>query len=544
MSRWDRKQVGFFLLLGWVVLISVIAISAVARSEDRSGDERAALSLLNSLLPWEETRDGPEAVSARDRAHLKHSAALIPNELRTAHLIFLRGLDPHDIETLIGSLDLEPFEVGIVCDTAKGPVPLNFRESLLEQQHGRIGARIEAAVRRYLRDDGSVARRVPADASYRVVQLGLIGTVSELAKLSGKREGLTLVYRPSARLAGTLDVRRACYRRGGGNTCEPQTAIHDGTQGEIKAPAPAAAAMRFLGRYLSSSDTGTFSERIAAAGRALEESARKAPRESRAAQVFFLDAVDGFAVQQLLRPGSMDIVGFSVAVTTAAPDLFVPQDYPAQAIQFGRNIEERIDTALARRRAGSVVPPNASHRDVYRAIYRIDVVGTREWLNTLRRDRLVYGVFVDEEKVVPQRADAADPTPEQGMKRLPIPGGALIPEVRVFSGMSPQRVHETLRRYARATPEDRAHARLLLREPMDADAIRQLLANSRLRFVDDGSAVVIAPGGRTVALSVEGRLIDLHVLSQSPAVHAVLLGGPVPDPDHFVEGSGGRPNFL
>jgi hypothetical protein len=103
VRRWDRKQVGFFLLLGWVVLISVIAISAVARSEDRSGDERAALSLLNSLPAWEETWDGPEAVSARDRAHLKRSAALIPNELRTAHLIFLRGLDPRDIETLIGS---------------------------------------------------------------------------------------------------------------------------------------------------------------------------------------------------------------------------------------------------------------------------------------------------------------------------------------------------------------------------------------------------------------------------------------------------------
>jgi hypothetical protein len=334
-------------------------------------------------------------------------------------------------------------------------------------------------------------------------------------------------------MASAFDARYRCYQEHGAGGCAEQVIdLPAGAQPEEMGEA----ARQALGSYLKTSDLVMMSKKLVDARFELEDGARRAPRQRRAAQVFLKYPVDGFEVASLLDPRSLELSQMEAKVADPGPPgQFVTRQFAARQLALGDSIEERIDTAWARERATSGhAALRSSDNNV---VIRVEVEGTRESLQMLTLSPRVLGVFVDENKVVAQRPDEFDTRPERGMKRLEIPGGPVIPEVRPLTRPSMVQSEE-LRRLARERPTERHIAVLLLRRDSSIEDVARLLDDMRLEFLNHRPAVVVAQGAPPVTLSPEilvrqsgslgqqlrGAAVEAGAIESSQGVRVLRLG--------------------
>jgi hypothetical protein len=145
------------------------------------------------------------------------------------------------------------------------------------------------------------------------------------------------------------------------------------------------------------------------ARQAVEVGALRAPHEKRTANVLLTRGLTGLGVQRLLAPRRMDVVSFEAKVPTGEASDLMTVWLGSRALMFVRDgsVEDLIDKAIGherfefQRRAVHMDKETAAQ---YRAIafnpefavYRIEVVGTREALFSLSREPLVSAVLVNE----------------------------------------------------------------------------------------------------------------------------------------------------
>jgi hypothetical protein len=509
-------------LLAAFLLLSVSAITAMARPASGShailGEEQGYRSLLYMHLRSREKPDGA-GLTARSRDNLRQLAAVIPGERRTAHLFFPSGRTAEAVEVVLDKSRLDLYVLTVNVTTPEGDELLPLSEATVGSRSGTISRRIEAAVRHTLGNARNRKRRLPEDAAYAVVEIGIIGSISELRKLADSGGDFVFSFRPSARIASAFGERYSCYQEHGPAGCA--TSIHDipaGAQPEAMGEAVAQA----LGRYLKTQDLGVISKKLVDAAHEAKADSTRAPRQRRAAQVFLKYPVDGFEIQSLLDPLSLEMTTMETAVAESrTPARFMTKHFDAKQLALGDSIEERIDIAWARERVNSQdTTVRNSNNNV---VLRVDVVGTRESLNDLWLSSRVQGVFVDEDGVVAQRPDADDPRPERGMKRLEIPGGPAIPEI-VPMPRAPIAQAEDLRKLARERPKERRIAVLLLRRDSSIEDVARLLDETRLKFLNHRPAVVVSQGASPITLAPEILVRQSGSLGQQLRGAAVEAG--------------------
>lgn len=528
MRRWDRKQVGFFLLLAAFVLLSVAMISAVAYSQGSHeilGEEQNYRSLLHMQL---EARAKPAgfALTARSRVKLRQLAAVIPGERRTAHVFLPAGKNAKAVESFLGRtrLDLYIFTAKVTTPGGVEVIPLS--EDVVGTRSGTISARIESAVRETtLRDVRYRKKDIPANAPFTVVEIGVIGSIAELRKLAESRGDFVFSFRPSARIATAFDARYRCHQEQGPRGCETHIGIPAGAQPEEIGPATRHA----LATFMKSEDLVAISKRIVDSRQEVEEAARRAPRQRRAAEVILKYPVDGGEIALLLGPPSLELAQMETIVTDgASPGGFVTKHFAPNELAMGDSIEERVDTAWGKERVNS---GNAAVRGSdNNVVIRMEVEGTLESLHMLSRSPRVQAVFVDENKVVAQRPDADDPRPERGMKRLDIPGTSAIWDITPLTKV-PMPRSEDLRRLARERPKEQRVAVLLLRRDSSVEDVTRLLEETRLKFLNHRPAVVVTPGAPPVTLAPEILVQQSGSLGQQLRGAAVEAGAVEGNPD-------------
>jgi hypothetical protein len=170
----------------------------------------------------------------------------------------------------------------------------------------------------------------------------------------------------------------------------------------------------------------------------LEAGALRAPRERRTANVLLARGLTGAGVQALLAPRHMDLISFEAKVPTPGP--------PGQMITLwlgssvllslrSGSLEVLVDKAIGRERARflqtaqrrvgrpgmeeSVAEYRAAAGSPELALYRLEVVGTREALFSLLRDPAVGAVLVNENAAAVteferEKADSAGMMPAEG----------------------------------------------------------------------------------------------------------------------------------
>lgn len=177
-------------------------------------------------------------------------------------------------------------------------------------------------------------------------------------------------------------------------------------------PNPAAAdsvAQVFLGPEPYRSQSLTKSRKM------LEVGALRAPREERTANVLLSRGLTGAGVQLLLAPRHMDLISFEAKVPLPGPPNHMMTLWlGSQALMFRDDpLEALVDKAIGHERfkflqraqklgkAAEVQATVAEYRAVAMspefAVYRMEVVGTREALFSLMREQVVYAVLVSED---------------------------------------------------------------------------------------------------------------------------------------------------
>lgn len=148
----------------------------------------------------------------------------------------------------------------------------------------------------------------------------------------------------------------------------------------------------------------------------LEIGALRAPREERTANVLLSRGLTGVGVQALLAPRGMDVISFEAKVPLPGPPNHMMTLWlGSRSLMFrGESLEELIDMTIGRERykfmqRAQQFASNPAMKDSvaeYRAValshefavYRLEVVGTREALYSLLRDPVVYAVLVMEDE--------------------------------------------------------------------------------------------------------------------------------------------------
>lgn len=175
------------------------------------------------------------------------------------------------------------------------------------------------------------------------------------------------------------------------------------------------AAQSALAGFLSP-NTEDVARTLAEAGKRLEEGALRAPNEVRVANVLLARGLTGFGVQALLGPRRLDLVSFEAKVPLPGPPNHMMTIWlGSNALAFrNASIEEMVDFALDQQRhrflqrarmmanhpdmRDTVAEYNAVATSPEFALYRLEVVGSREALFSLLRDPAVYGVLVNEDE--------------------------------------------------------------------------------------------------------------------------------------------------
>jgi len=148
----------------------------------------------------------------------------------------------------------------------------------------------------------------------------------------------------------------------------------------------------------------------------LEANALRAPREERVANVLLSRGLTGVGVQSLLAPRGMELVSFEAKVPLPGPpNHMMTLAMGTRVLMYGYDsLEETVDITLGRERYKFMqmaqtlgnTPDAQDQVAEYRAVamspelavYRLEVVGTREALFSLLRESVVYAVLVKEDE--------------------------------------------------------------------------------------------------------------------------------------------------
>ncbi len=154
---------------------------------------------------------------------------------------------------------------------------------------------------------------------------------------------------------------------------------------------------------------------LAEAHKRLQAEALRAPAEVRVANVLLARGLTGFGVQTLLGPRRMELISFEAKVPLPGPPNHMMTIWLGSRSLAFRNasIEEMVDLALDQQRhrflqRARMMANNPGLRDTmleYQtvatspdfALYRLEVMGSREALFSLLRDPSVYAVLVNED---------------------------------------------------------------------------------------------------------------------------------------------------
>lgn len=176
-------------------------------------------------------------------------------------------------------------------------------------------------------------------------------------------------------------------------------------------PAAQSALAGFLGP-----DDEHVAKSLAEARKGLEASALRAPAEVRVANVLLARGLTGYGVQALLGPRRIELVSFEAKVPLPGPPNHMMTIWlGAQSLAFrNASIEEMVDLALDQQRhrflqRARMMANTPAMRDTmleYQtvatspelALYRLEVMGSREALFSLLRDPSVYAVLVNEDE--------------------------------------------------------------------------------------------------------------------------------------------------
>jgi len=178
-------------------------------------------------------------------------------------------------------------------------------------------------------------------------------------------------------------------------------------------PAAQSALAGFLGP--DEQDTAV---RLAEARKALEVGALRAPAEVRVANVLLARGLIGYQVQALLGARRIELVSFEAKCPLPGPPNHMMTLWlGSQALAFrNAGIEEMVDFALDQQRhrflqrarlmmnnpdlRDTVAEYNAVATSPELALYRLEVVGSREALFSLLRDPSVFAVLVNEDETL------------------------------------------------------------------------------------------------------------------------------------------------
>lgn len=156
-------------------------------------------------------------------------------------------------------------------------------------------------------------------------------------------------------------------------------------------------------------------QNLARSRKMLEIGALRAPREERTANLLLSRGLTGAGVQLLLAPRHLDLISFEAKVPLPGPPNHMMTLWlGSQSLVFrDEPLEDLVDKAIGHERfkflqraqqlgkAAEVQDKVAEYRTVAMspefAVYRLEVVGTREALFSLMRERVVYAVLVNED---------------------------------------------------------------------------------------------------------------------------------------------------
>jgi hypothetical protein len=170
-----------------------------------------------------------------------------------------------------------------------------------------------------------------------------------------------------------------------------------------------------LGGFLGANEEH-IAKTLAEARKSLEAGALRAPAEVRVANVLLARGLTGVGVQALLGPRRIELVSFEAKVPLPGPPNHMMTIWlGAQSLAFrNASIEEMVDFALDQQRLrflqrARMMANTPAMRDTmleYEAVatspelalYRLEVMGSREALFSLLRDPSVYAVLVNEDE--------------------------------------------------------------------------------------------------------------------------------------------------
>lgn len=169
-----------------------------------------------------------------------------------------------------------------------------------------------------------------------------------------------------------------------------------------------------LHAWLGTTEPGLVSHIETRARQELEAGALRAPKERRVANVVLRRGVTGVGVQFLLAPRAIELSGLEAKCPVAPPGspLTMITGLPEVAGTPARSLEEKVDRIVGRARfmfqqhaqmlakSPGMERAAAEAREIATshefAVYRLEVVGTREALFALSTEPLVRLVVVDE----------------------------------------------------------------------------------------------------------------------------------------------------
>jgi hypothetical protein len=156
-------------------------------------------------------------------------------------------------------------------------------------------------------------------------------------------------------------------------------------------------------------------QNLARSRQLLESGALRAPGEERTANVLLSRGLTGVGVQLLLAPRHLDLISFEAKVPLPGPPGHMMTLWLGSgSLMFrGGSLEELVDKAIGHeryrflqmaRKLGTAAEVQTTVEE-YRAVatspefaaYRLEVVGTREALFSLTRERTVFAVLVNED---------------------------------------------------------------------------------------------------------------------------------------------------
>jgi hypothetical protein len=418
MSRW--------LAACWFGVLGICG-SLQSQAQVQGSDEQYLHWFLRHHLLPAQSQDHGAAMTAKSRDDLARAALAQPAERGAALMFFRIPQTPAQLQALFDDAPLVVYELGVTFPTEGGRTARKFYERAHARQSGSLSARIA----------GAAGQTLYPNQPVQVFELGVIAELRTLQRAAARGEVNTLLFNDDPTFLAQADQRRACYARYGvpddgpdvkvGNLrprqrSVPPTWVNPHPCDRIAGHEPAEnaeAARQALQGHLRAPDSKAIDAHITRSLRDLEAGAVRAPSEQRVANILLKRGLTGAGAQALLEPRRLELVAFEAKVPLpTAENHFMTFMIGTAGLAASSGIAAKIDGALDKERrefleraravgdvgnAQAAAEYHAVATSAELAVYRLEVLGSRESLRTLADSPVVWAVFVDERE---ERIDA------------------------------------------------------------------------------------------------------------------------------------------